>query len=168
MRRLVLLMLLVGSSLFAQKMKDYDAKALFRNTAWEDSLKKATLTIPNAPNDADIGYPVLKTTTSADTVYSNLIYLSGGGADIEITAVVDSVAGTTNSKIEVGFLRSPEMGISYYTVDTATADGDTMRFSVREQDWGPYRLVNAVIVRISENGSQQNQYGIRVRHFQWD
>lgn len=166
MKRIWFVVTLLALTLSANaQFNEFTIKDFYRGTTSEDSIVNATRTVSGLQLDSTFNFPVLKTGTTAATLFSRPMTLGNGTGDITFFMYNDSLAGTTNLSILVGRIRSPEVGVVWDTMATFTADEDTATFAFYKQGWGSYDMSNDVAVKIVETGNQRNRVGIRVRRY---
>ena len=171
----LIVLIFLSFSLMAQTYKDYTVYDLFEYGALNDDSAYVAGGGSYDPEDSTSFNTTLKyweietPAATADTLISNKIYLSQGGNDLSVWAVIDSISATSNvrSALHFGYYRGPELGWKWTYMDSLIADGDTMSFHIPAQTNLKNEVMGIIGIKIEEILPAKVQYAIRIRHFRW-
>lgn len=165
---ILLLVIFLAPLLQAQTIEKFKTEHWFKGGhSWEDSVGYFGDSLGVYVKGVLDSLPVkaLKTTVAGDTIYSNQLYIDGGGSDLSFDVRVNNVAGTCKLLVSLGVFN----GINYKWValsDTVRQD-TSFTYNVSAQTWGPYQVSNEYLLKFMEVDSQQTRYMLEARSFQW-
>jgi hypothetical protein len=149
------------------RCQDYNEK----ETNWLFNSSNATLTGITVDSVSRVGtntYYTLNTVAAqADTAISQYVGNDGGGNDITVYVLADSVAGTTSIEAFFGIYRGAALGWLWNSMGTIATDGGSITFDVAAQSYGPYRVIDVWGIKLEETGNQRNLIHVRTIKFEW-
>lgn len=157
-----LIVILLFGVLVATGYRQNDVKTLFK-----DNFTLTDCTIPtDSVQQTSTGYYQLHTIAAQpDTMRSKAMFKGAVQCTQTFYVGCDSIAGTTNVKVEYGIYRGPEAGWYYYAIDTLASDDEIDVANVNEFSWGTKQISDIWCIRLCEIGNQRNKLWIREIEF---